>query len=126
MGTQCRPAHSTDNDGRGASAKRVRLAPGGNDLPSMTATSYYRTKDGLTDYQFSFEQQPDGNWRAYILTNVDYRGHADGCHETHRLRDGSRPYVCWTNPLTTESEARAVAAIWADKTQRYIRFGERF
>lgn len=92
----------------------------------MATTSYYRTKDGLTDYQFSFEQESDGTWRAYLLTNVNYRGRSDGCHETHRLRAGARYYVCWTNPLISESDARAVAAIWADMTQRYIRFGERF
>lgn len=92
----------------------------------MPITSYYRTKDGLADYWFSFEKQSDGSWRAYILSTVDYRGRADGCHATHRLRDGSRPYVCWTTPLYNESDVRAVAAIWADNTQRYIRFGEAF
>jgi hypothetical protein len=28
--------------------------------------------------------------------------------------------------LRTEQEARDVAALWGDKTQRYIRFGENF
>lgn len=89
-------------------------------------TAYYRTKDGLADYLFSFEQESDGTWRAYILDQPDYRGRPDDCHSTHRLTDGGRHYVCWTRPLHSEREAREVAALWADKTQRYIRFGETF
>jgi len=89
-------------------------------------TAYYRTKDGLADYQFSFEQESDGTWRAYILTDVDYRDRADDCHSTHRLTAGSRQYVCWTKPLHSEQEARQVAALWADATQQYIRCGARF
>jgi hypothetical protein len=92
----------------------------------MITTSYYRTKDGLADIHFSFERQSDGTWRAYILTDVDYRGRADDCHSTHRLTDGDRQYVCWTRPLRTEQEARSVAALWADATQKYIRLGENF
>jgi len=28
--------------------------------------SYYRTSDGSADYRFTFEEQSDGTWRAYI------------------------------------------------------------
>jgi len=90
------------------------------------STAYYRTKDGLADFHFSFELQYDETWRVYIIEEIDYRGRADGSHETHRLSDGSRSYICWTNPLWSEEEARIVAALWADKTQRYIRFGQGF
>ena len=92
----------------------------------MKTSSFYRTKDGLADFHFSFEQQPDGNWRAYILGNTNYGSRADDCHSTHRLMDGERPFVCWTTPLRTQQAARDVAALWADKTQKYIRFGEKF
>lgn len=89
-------------------------------------TALYRTKDGLSDYRFSFEQESDGTWRVFILSYIDYRGRASDCHSTHRLNDGSRQYICWTAPIYSEADARAVAALWADKTQRYIRFGEAF
>ena len=89
-------------------------------------TAYYRTKDGLADYQFSFEEESDGTWRAYILDQPDYCGRPDDCHSTHRLTDGGRHYVCWTNPLYSEQEARRVAAAWADATQAYMRLGKRF
>lgn len=97
-----------------------------NAAPVNTITSYYRTKDGMADYQFSFEEQAGGTWRAFILRQPDYRDRPEDCHSTHRLRSGGRHYVCWTRPLRTEAEAREVARRWADKTQRYIRFGESF
>ena len=89
-------------------------------------TTFYRTKDGLADYHFSIEQEDDGSWRAYILSQPDYRGRPSDCHSTHRLSNDGRHYVCWTKQLRTEHEARQVAAAWADATQRYIRFGQSF
>lgn len=88
--------------------------------------SYYRTKDGKADYYFSFEQEADGEWRAYILSQPGYGPRDTGAHPTHRLRSGGRYYVCWDHPLRSEREARQVAALWADKTQEYIRTGSRF
>jgi hypothetical protein len=92
----------------------------------MIKTVFYRTADGRADYHFSFEQQSDGTWRVYILSAVDYRGRLSDCYSTHRLNDGNRQYICWTTPISKETDARAIAAAWADKTQRYIRFGEAF
>jgi hypothetical protein len=88
--------------------------------------SFYRTKDGLADYQFSFERQPNGQWRAYILTNPNYGSRPDDGHTTHRFTDGGRHFICWNKPLWSEAEARLVAALWSDLTQRYVQFGERF
>jgi hypothetical protein len=89
-------------------------------------TAYYRTSDGSFDYQFSFEEQNDGTWRPYILNQPSYNGRETDQHSTHRLADGSRNYVCWDRLLETLEEAKKVAAIWADKTQEYIRSGNRF
>jgi len=88
--------------------------------------SYYRTRDGRTDYSFSFEEQADGSWRAYIESQPPYGIRASDAHSTHRLSDGSRRYVCWTSVLDSLEEAKNVAALWADKTQEYIRTGSRF
>lgn len=90
------------------------------------STAFYRTEDGQADYQFSFEEQNDGTWRAYIVSQPDYDGRPSNGHATHRFTDGPRHYVCWSKPLRSEKEARAVAAAWADATQKYIRNGTRF
>ena len=88
--------------------------------------AYYRTRDGVADYLFIFEEQRDGTWRAYIEQQPSYRGRASDAHSTHRLSDGSRKYVCWTESLQSLEEAKRIAALWADKTQEYIRTGTRF
>ncbi|MBK7670561.1 MAG: hypothetical protein IPJ24_04070 [bacterium] len=87
---------------------------------------YYRTSDGATDYCFSFEEQSGGTWRAYIEAQPSYGNRAEGAHETHRLSDNGRRYVCWTTALSSLEQAKQVAALWADKTQQYVRTGERF
>jgi hypothetical protein len=90
------------------------------------AVVYYRTSDGSADYGFSFERQSNGTWRAFIASQPSYNGRPSGAHATHRLSDGGRQYVCWNRELSTEAEARQVAAHWADKTQEYIRSGRQF
>lgn len=87
---------------------------------------YYRTRDGLAYFHFSFEEADDGTWRAYIDQQPSYAGRATDAHSTHRLSDGDRKYVCWTSSLRSLNEAKKVAAFWADKTQEYIRLGRRF
>ncbi len=88
--------------------------------------NYYRTEDGSSDYGFSFEEQSNGTWKAYIERQPSYHGRPNDADSTHRLSDGSRKYVCWTKPLRSLEEAKQVAAKWADKTQEYIRTGHRF
>ena len=86
----------------------------------------YRTSDGAADYAFIFEEQRDGTWRAYIQRQPAYRGRATDAHSTHRLSDGDRKYVCWTESLRSLAAAKQVAAAWADGTQKYIRTGRTF
>jgi hypothetical protein len=88
----------------------------------------YRSSDGKADYRFSFEEQPNRTWRAYILEQPSYGNRASDGHSTHRFSDEERKmtYVCWTNPFRSLDEAKKVAAIWADKTQEYIRTGSKF
>ena len=83
----------------------------------------YRTTDGSADYRFSFEEQSNGDWRIYIEWQPSYQGRPTGAHPTHRYSDDSRSYVCWTEELRSLSDARKVAALWADGTQNYIRTG---
>jgi hypothetical protein len=86
----------------------------------------YRTKDGRADYGFSFEQLSDGSWRAYIENQPSYGGRDDSGHATHRLSDGSRQFVCWTDPVWSLDGIKQIAAKWADATQQYIQTGRRF
>lgn len=86
----------------------------------------YRTKDGCADYEFSFEKRSDGSWRVYIENQPSYRNRSEDGHSTHRLTNGNRKYVCWTKQLDSLDEAKTVAQLWADKTQEYIRTGQRF
>jgi hypothetical protein len=86
----------------------------------------YRTRDGQADYTFVFLCVPQGCYRIYILTQPGYGWRATDVHSTHRLMDQHGTYICWSGAIRTEEQARAVAALWADKTQEYIRTGTRF
>jgi hypothetical protein len=84
----------------------------------------YRTRDGSADYRFGFSQRPDGTWRIYILSQPDYGRRSANTFATHRLSDGSPyQYICFTGSLDSLDQAKQVAALWADRTQQYIRTG---
>ena len=87
---------------------------------------YYRTSDGQADYYFNFEEQSNGIWRAFIEQQPSYNGRATDDHSTHRLSSFFRKYICWDHPLQSLDEVMSVAAIWADKTQEYIKTGKKF
>lgn len=92
----------------------------------MSRFLYYRTRDGRADYGFSFERQAGGTWRVYIQSQPSYGGRDTGAHSTHRLTDGSRKFICWDRPIQSFEDAKEIAALWADKTQNYIRHDRRF
>lgn len=103
-----------------------RRSPMGSGVVSSPATKTvcYRTQDALTDYTFAFQEQSDASWRAYIVKQPDYGSRPTGLHATHRLvDDDGRYYVCWTDPLWSITDAKRVAALWADATQFYIKNG---
>jgi hypothetical protein len=88
-------------------------------------TIKYRTKDGQADYEFSFEQQPRGDWRAYIVSQPSYGSRVANADRSHRLTDSStgRKYVCWSEPVRSRDDLKKVVASWSDRTQRYIKYG---
>jgi hypothetical protein len=90
--------------------------------------SYYATKDGrtVTDYYFSFEQQDDGTWLAFIEKQPSYGDRLSDGHSTHRWSNGDRKYVCWDTPIESLEVCQKVAAKWADATQDYIINGKSF
>ena len=87
-------------------------------------TIKYRTSDGQADYEFSFEKTPNGDWQAYILSQPSYGRRSASPNETHTLTasDGRR-YICWASPLHSVDEVKQVAALWSERTQRYITSG---
>jgi hypothetical protein len=83
----------------------------------------YITSNGSV-YEFSFETQADGTLRAYIVVQPSYGEKAASLPATGRIRDSSgRYYISWTKPLHQISEAKTVAAAWANRTDRYIYTG---
>jgi hypothetical protein len=89
------------------------------------ARIWYRTRGGQADYQFDIVWVGD-EYRAYIEQQPSYGNRDTGAHPTHRLSEDGRYFVCWTESLQSEADARSVAAMWADATQEYIRTGRRF
>lgn len=86
-------------------------------------TIKYRTKDGRADYEFSFEQQSGGDWRAYIVSQPSYGPRPTDADSTHRLTDNGRKYVCWNRRIWSREDLKKVVALWSDRTQEYIRYG---
>lgn len=90
----------------------------------MTAMDY-RTQDGLADYGFSIEYQLDVGWRVYIIFEPFHQGHNDSLKLPYQSIDGDkRRYVDWSPKLDSLGEARTVAGLWAEVTQRYQRTQE--
>lgn len=86
----------------------------------------YRTQDGLADYGFAIEYQPDGGWRVYIIFQPLHQGHDDSLQLPYQSVDRKgRRYVNWSSTLDNLAEARTVAALWAELIQGYQRPPER-
>lgn len=82
----------------------------------------YRTRDGLADYGFSIEFQPDAGWRVYIVFQPFQQGPEDGRHLPYRsIDDKGRCYVDWPSKLESIGEAKAVAALWAELAEHHLR-----
>jgi hypothetical protein len=80
----------------------------------------YRTQDGLADYGFSIEFQPDVGWRAYIIFHLFHQDHDDSLLLPYQSLDrNERCYVNWPARIDSLGEAKTVAALWAELTQRY-------
>jgi hypothetical protein len=80
----------------------------------------YRTQDGLADYGFSIEFQSDVGWRAYIIFQLSHQDHDDSLLLPYQSPDrNERCYVNWPARIDSLGEAKTVAALWAELTQRY-------
>lgn len=87
-------------------------------------TDIYKTKLG-TKFRFGFEVR-GSNYVAIILSQPSYGGRDPDLHKTHRIDEGGDYRVCWTGPMPTLDDAKIVASLWADFTERYILTGQPF
>ena len=88
---------------------------------------YANDNHGRRDKEYRFNyKKVNGFWRAYILQMPSLEGRASDGHTTHRLWDGSRPYVCWDTPVGSLGDIQAISRVWADCIQEYIATGKRF
>ena len=112
----------------------------------------YRTSDKLLDIRFLFVETSPSNWRAYILTDLNYKQfstlRSDSITDIHRLtehdetlkskvqafiRNNNVPYnktiihyICWSTTITSLENMREIARTWSEITSQYIRYGGSF
>jgi hypothetical protein len=77
------------------------------------------------EYRFNYKKV-NGSWRAYILRMPSLGNRSTDGHATHRLWDGTKPYVCWDSPVHSLSDIQTISRVWADNIQEYIATGKRF
>jgi hypothetical protein len=84
----------------------------------------YRTRDGLVDYGFSIESQPDG-WRVYIIFQPFRQAMDDASKLPYQsIDDKGRHYVDWPARLDSLGEAKTVAGLWVELVEPYRRAQE--
>jgi hypothetical protein len=77
----------------------------------------YRTQDGLASYAFSIEFESDVGWRVYIVFRPLYQGGEESKWSYEATSGSGRCYVNWPAKLDNLSDAKAVAALWADNAE---------
>jgi hypothetical protein len=86
----------------------------------------YQTRDGLTYYGFSIDFESARGWRVYIIFQPSSHGNDDSLKLPYQARDDTgRRYVDWSEKIDNLADAKTVAALWAEVTQRYQRTQEK-
>jgi hypothetical protein len=92
----------------------------------IMAVMDYRTQDGLADYGFSIEFQPDTGWRVYIIFLPFHQNHEDSPQLPYQSIDSNgRRYVNWSAKVDSLGDAKTIATLWAEMNHRYQRAEER-
>lgn len=112
----------------------------------------YTTSDNLWDIEFLFVEISPCCWRAYILTDINYKRfsdtRSDSVTDVHRLTEGNEAivskiqafiktnnipyhnpiirYICWTEHIRTLERMREIAKNWSEITSYYIQYGGSF
>ena len=96
---------------------------------SETGPMVYYANDnhgrGDREYRFNYKKV-NGSWRAYILRMPSLGGRDASGVVTHRLYDGTKPYVCWDSQVNSLKDMQTISRVWADSIQEYIATGKRF
>lgn len=125
---QDRSNTATANNGRNADIRpiqEVHSRTGANETGPMIY--YANDHHGQLDKEYRFNYKYVGNsWRAYILRMPSLGRRESSGLVTHRLYDGSRPYVCWNSPVKSLKDMQTISRVWADNIQEYIATGKRF
>ena len=81
----------------------------------------YRGKN----YHFEFQcvRTLFNGYRAYIEEAPSYGRRSDKLSATHRMRDGNRYYICWSEKIRSREKIEAVMRLWARATVMYIADG---
>ena len=106
---------------------------------------YYQKKKKKHDVEFVFMYMGLSGWRAYIMTDIDYKKRKDNFAQQHRLVDYDEGharrcaqiadhynsgdelnYICWTENVYNLDKMMAIAAAWCEITFYYIRYGGEF
>lgn len=112
--------------------------------------NFYVTHDLSQDIEFLFvDLGGTTGWRAYILSNIDYKNRSTSCGTIHRLTEGNSDviskirrflsstrlitndtapinYICWSKPVYSLDSIREVAKTWSEITAYYIKYGGDF
>lgn len=75
------------------------------------------------DFTFKYEYDQSNGYRAFILSAPSYRNRSDLLTDTHRMKEGNRHYVCWSEKIWSEESLDAVVALWCRATVMYIVLG---
>ena len=78
----------------------------------------YQTRDGLAEYAFSAEFQPDKGWRVYIVFQPYHQDEEVDPRLPYQSVDSDgRRYVDWPSRIDNLGDARMVAELWAERIQ---------
>lgn len=112
----------------------------------------YRTFDKFLDIKFLFVELAPEDWRAYILTDINYQRvsqeRSDSITDIHRLTEHDESmktkifnfirsnnisynkqsinYICWSSTIKSLDSMREVAKTWSEITSYYIQHGGSF
>lgn len=116
-----------------AAGGNARIVPVDNNTINRNALEtgpmvyYANDNHGRRDREYRFNyKKVNGSWRAYILRMPSLGGRDSSGAVTHRLYDGSKPYVCWDSRVNTLKDIQTISRVWADSIQEYIATDKRF
>lgn len=75
------------------------------------------------DFTFRYEHDSTNGYRAFIESMPGYGARSSALTATHRLKEGNRHYVCWSEKIWSEEALDAVVSLWCRASVMYIVLG---